>query len=275
MAKQIRHVSDLPAWFCLEKYAAVALLDAQGWYNQLRGRAFAKELLEDNRELDEFLALLLAAIRVDPIVDFYNLAFNSCLFSEDELSLLRPNKWPDSGVHPATVAELYHAEQHIEEGRRKYARGFFSSQERGAQPDCRQQVDDWLVGPLHQVTSTSGSDVLLSVDMSLNDSVLIEQFSRALNSLRDQAPEKFALTNFTARNFDFASWTRFGVLPYIDLRIWGLQVKRAISNRVMADAIFPPGEGGEEMVRKTTEKYAKELIGWPTIAALGSLGQVT
>ena len=35
MAKQIRHVSDLPKWFDLAKYDGVTSLDTAGWYEQL------------------------------------------------------------------------------------------------------------------------------------------------------------------------------------------------------------------------------------------------
>jgi hypothetical protein len=39
----------------------------------------------------------------------------------------------------------------------------------------------------------------------------------------------------------------------------------------MADAIFPPGEGGEEIVRKTTSKIAKELMADGNLKFLAAL----
>jgi Family of unknown function (DUF6387) len=50
-------------------------------------------------------------------------------------------------------------------------------------------------------------------------------------------------------------------LPYADLLIWAKENKVKIPNRVFADAIFPQGEGGEEVVRKTTRPLAKRVLG--------------
>ena len=53
---------------------------------------------------------------------------------------------------------------------------------------------------------------------------------------------------------------RFGVLPYLDLKFWELETGNKIPLRVIADAIYPIGEGGEETVRKTTVPLANSLI---------------
>ena len=55
-------------------------------------------------------------------------------------------------------------------------------------------------------------------------------------------------------------WAKFGILPYLDLNAWAEIEGVKIPNRVMADAIFPVGEGGEEVVRKTTQKIAYEIL---------------
>ena len=39
MAKKIKHVSELPEWFKLEKYTFTNNLDAAGWYEQLSMRS--------------------------------------------------------------------------------------------------------------------------------------------------------------------------------------------------------------------------------------------
>lgn len=59
---------------------------------------------------------------------------------------------------------------------------------------------------------------------------------------------------------DFVGWAKFGILPYLDLNAWAEIEGVKIPNRVMADAIFPVGEGGEEVVRKTTQKIAYEIL---------------
>lgn len=96
------------------------------------------------------------------------------------------------------------------------------------------------------------------------------QFERLLNDLRSTLRRKSIVTK-NWRKPDFADWNRFGVLPYLDLRIWGQETGTRISNRVMADAIFLPGEGGEEVVRKTTAKLARELLTLKHLETLAAL----
>lgn len=91
-----------------------------------------------------------------------------------------------------------------------------------------------------------------------------------MNDLRSTLRRKSIVTK-NWRKPDFADWNRFGVLPYLDLRIWGQETGTRISNRVMADAIFLPGEGGEEVVRKTTAKLARELLTLKHLETLAAL----
>ena len=58
-------------------------------------------------------------------------------------------------------------------------------------------------------------------------------------------------------------------MPYLDLKIWEIESKKSIPNSVMANAIFPPHEGGEESVRKTTQKIYKEILSFDYLMYLG------
>ena len=59
---------------------------------------------------------------------------------------------------------------------------------------------------------------------------------------------------------EYQKWVDYAVLPYLDLKLWAEEESCSIPNRVMADAIFPNGDKGEEMVRKTTQKIANMLM---------------
>ena len=95
--------------------------------------------------------------------------------------------------------------------------------------------------------------------LGLPDKVLIEQFKQMLESRRKPLL-KVGISIENKLRPDFEGWAKFGVLPYLDLNTWAELEGLTIPNRVMADAIFPVGEGGEEVVRKTTEKIAKEIL---------------
>ena len=108
--------------------------------------------------------------------------------------------------------------------------------------------------PLEEI----GTEMAVSFDLNIPDEVLLMAFKRLLDKQREQ----FGITKETYRYHppDFQSWIRFAVLPFLDLTLWASLNNYKIPNRVMADAIFPIGEGGEETVRKTTQKLASTLM---------------
>ena len=117
-------------------------------------------------------------------------------------------------------------------------------------------LSKWIDGPAHIL---SHMRPILTIDPDLPDEMLIKDFKNVLTRMRDPEGE----CHYPAKIFrrpDFAGWVSFGALPYIDLCTWAKIENVQIPNRVMADAIFEPGEGGEEVVRKTTEKLASDLM---------------
>jgi len=168
---------------------------------------------------------------------------------------------------------LYLTERDIEVEKRDYARNFF------AQFENRDWLNDdpfefpctdWIDEPVDGVRKTSIPQVNVSVNLSLPDKVLIKQFIQMLQSLRDPL-QRVYYPDPDQRKPDYSNWVRFGVLPYLDLRIWEREAEIKIPNRVMADAIFPPGVGGEEVVRKTTAKLAEELQTLESLETLAAL----
>jgi Family of unknown function (DUF6387) len=116
----------------------------------------------------------------------------------------------------------------------------------------------WLSEPLQSYQSAQypKNHSLMSVNLSLPDSLLIEQFEDSLATLRRMS----AIDSPTRLvRPDFGSWIKHGVLPYLDLSLWAFKMNVTISHRVMADAIFSAGFGSEEMVRKTTSIIADSM----------------
>ncbi len=97
------------------------------------------------------------------------------------------------------------------------------------------------------------------VNLDLPDSILMENFKQYLVTLREKT-RTYCSVKKPYRRRAFDDWRRFGVLPFLDLRIWKREADVTIPNRVIADAIFPPGEGGEETVRKTTAPLVEKLL---------------
>lgn len=116
----------------------------------------------------------------------------------------------------------------------------------------------------------------IRINWTLPDTTLIEHFKQFLKLHRpaeswQDGDDEFAysIKKFNRKpNFD--DWCRFGILPYLDLQLWALETDNHIPYRVMADAIYLPGEGGEENVRKTTAPLADMLMTETALDVLAS-----
>lgn len=269
MHKKIKHVNELPDWFDLEKYAAVKTLDAAGWYEQLAIRDCLSSLLSyslrDNLPISKQDLEALEAMRATPIIDVNNNFLLKALCCGGELwELKSKNPRYSLGVHMTTVREHYIAENNVEDEKRTYARNFFSQIwseglfDKKFKP-LKYTCKDWIDEPIDNIRKSPDYNVHINVDMGLPDKVLIEQFKQLLMNLRSPLQQAGVFIDNKLRP-DFEGWAKFGILPYLDLSTWAKIEGVTIPNRVMADAIFPVGEGGEEVVRKTTQKIADEIL---------------
>lgn len=269
MPRKIRHINELPEWFKLEKYAAAKTLDAAGWYEQLSIRNCLSSL-RIHRVRENLPALqqnleALEALQATPIIDVDNNFLIKALCCGGELWELKSKKPNYSlGVHLSTVREHYLAEGNIEDEKRIYARNFFSQIfdenlfEHPIKP-LKYTCQDWIDEPIDFIRNSPDYGVHIKVDLGLPDKVLIEQFKQFLINLRSPLKQAGVSIDNKLRP-DFEGWVKFGILPYLDLNTWAELEGVLIPNRVMADAIFPVGEGGEEVVRKTTQKIADEIL---------------
>ena len=265
----IKHVNELPDWFKLEKYEAAKTLDAAGWYEQLSIRNCLKSLLSynlrDNLPISQQDLEALEGLRATPIIDVNDNFLIRVLCCGGELWELKTgNPRYSLGVHMTTVREHYLTENNIEDEKRTYARNFFSQIFGGdlfKKPylPLKYPCKDWIDEPIDNIRSSPDFHVHINIDMGLPDNVLIAQFKQLIVGLRSPLQQAGISIDNKLRS-DFEGWAKFGILPYLDLNAWAEIEGVKISNRVMADAIFPAGEGGEEVVRKTTQKIADEIL---------------
>jgi len=206
---------------------------------------------------------ILDLIRATPIIDVRSNALLQAYFYGGPLQEIKSRDPRYSlGVHLSTVRDHYVTEFNIESDTRTYARKFFSKifdDDKDFMEPSKYICTEWIDEPIDNVTEILNFKVNVRVNLLLPDKVLVEQFKTLLGSLRD-TPQRTGIGIANKQKFDFHGWVRFGVIPYLDLQIWEKESGKKIPNRVMADAIFPPGEGGEEVVRKTTSKLADELL---------------
>lgn len=268
---EVRKVSDLPEWFSIDKYAEASQLGFVGWYEQLKVRKSIIRLIELSTKpkitLDVFQAIrelifeLLSEIQEAPLHE----RGNSPLF-ENEVGTCHIY---DRGVRLITVLDLYMMERSIEEDKRNYVRAWMEAKDspavaskvRSSHIECK----DWFNYPVDELTSVDVFGYTIRVNPLIPDNVLIDEFKDLLREIR-----KHGSDYCNSQRPDFNGWIKFGVLPFLDLWMWQCVEDKHIPNRVMADAIFPAGEGGEEVVRKTTRKLAFSLLDEPHLHTLAT-----
>lgn len=257
MAKQIKHISELPSWFNLDKYDLAKELDATGWHEQLiiRRAYLTRPYLLSQPEI-------LAITREYPILDIDYNEITRGIFGVQALIELKDEDLRFSfGVRHLTPMDMMRAEFNIPLEKQEYLN------------ECRDEIQDflevggdldeldcgvetWTYQPIRDLLDPKYEDMCFAyIKLELPDALLIEHFKQFLATHRAQTSSKKR-----TRLPDFKEWCRLGVLPYLDLKIWEQEQKVSIPNRVMADAIYQPGEGGEENVRKTTAPLAEYLI---------------
>jgi hypothetical protein len=272
MTDKIKHVSELPRWFKLDKYNDAKNLDANGWYEQLCIRGSILKYF-DHEFLDEVglpktmpqqpcFKEALKDVREKPIFDINGEEKGKLpmCFYFDSISTLLKSKHPKYGpsVYLMTLEEFDVIKRGIDPDRLEYARHwknqFIERAWESLKPPYK--YESWIKEPVYNSVSQeikethgfTGIDPVI-VNLQYSDKILLENFKQYLAVRRAELKEKYPSKQ---KQCNFADWVRYGVLPYLDLKIWEVDAGIKIPYRVIADAIYPLGEGGEETVRKTT-----------------------
>ncbi len=272
MTKRIKHVSELPDWFRLEKYEGAKNLTAVGWYQQIDGRyslarcgnyhdfIFDEEPYEDN--LITYFDRFLKVLRDNPIIDimtndiwkdFEGIQPFQRLFSENRShSGIRSISLMDYALVAKTICPIK-----LETAQQFWDHAF------------NEQEGDYVNAPSYgneSIYKLGNSSIRFEefwdvawIDLGVPDNLLIEDFKNYLKHCRESMSVKIEDIDLY-KNTNFQSWYRLGVLPFIDLNIWAREQKTSIPYRVMADAIFVSGDRGEETIRKTTRPLTQFLL---------------
>ncbi len=262
MRRVIRDAADLPGWFNLDSYGPQRELSLSGWLRQLAVRA---ELLGAPRPWCQRELSILDEMQRQPIVppDAVFVELNSWV--NDLEGQCEGDARGQPPARPMVIRDLLALEDTLGHAaldkardlRRRiyYVPGFPIPNV----PDAIEAMKEehLLDEPIADCDSTS---TYLSLDLGLPDEVVVAAVRELLPSLRRARARSADAAKPTVARIDPTGWTKFAVLPYIDLLMWSERADVRVPNRVIADAIFPPGEGGEEVVRKTTSKVAAAVM---------------
>jgi hypothetical protein len=262
---EIRTREELPTWFSLKKYDGAKDLDSQLWLAHIRLRQSVQNEIKRDTSLEE---------KIKHTNDFLWIIQNHPVAKKGELKEL--DYWIDNlflknidqGLRAATILDIYLLYRDVGkekfDGMTEWLKGLDSGipghvSRFGPSPDYSElEVDNFS-------HCYGGIQKTIIVNPMLPDELLINQFKEFLVDFR----KKNEVLKIKTPAFD--RWVSSSALPYIDLTIWADLAGVSIPNRVMADAIFNEGEGGEEDVRKTTMKWAKALMDSATADTLEAM----
>jgi hypothetical protein len=124
------------------------------------------------------------------------------------------------------------------------------------------------VSPLPAFGFPSGNLHAVIVNVGESDATLRKAFTQWLAQISANAPARTQPKR--ERKLNTRHWGYLGILPYLDLKIWGIETGRSISRRVMANALGLD----EDTVKKRTEPLALQLMArgsWRTRWSLSKL----
>jgi hypothetical protein len=189
MTKRIKHVSELPEWFDLDKYEFAHEIKFSGWYEQLyvRGMAFA-EIMENVINNPNFKS-------PDDLMDLKNAL--QAVFKNPNIDLLCGDKRLDYfplggalyhvikpenlhellGLDSITLRDYASMEFFIDKDRLSYAKKWYDS----PKTIPYNKLPSWMNEPLHQsYRGTSGYTDTLNIWLALPDEYLLETFKKYL-----------------------------------------------------------------------------------------------
>lgn len=255
MTSRIKNISGLPKWFHLDKYKLAKKLNASGWYEQFALRGKLMEWFNTEVEpkfqdlLKSELAEALTLVREAPLFDIHGAGRGKLsglfFFQDAEYICKNHNNLP--AIHPMTLEQFNFIRKGIDPKKLEYIKLW--SEQFEAEPINFFHVykyESFINQPLtHSATEEAkdengfgfrGIDPIV-VDLNFPDKILIETFKQYLDVRR--AESKTEHLSKPNRQQDYYDWVRFGVLPYLDLKMWELETGNKIPLRVMADAIYP------------------------------------
>jgi hypothetical protein len=281
MSKSVRSIKDLPSWFNLAKYESLADLRPVDWLWQFVARAKLFELAELQ---DDCLPELLQILGAAPILsEDSDIRLRALVMQTGLVDPAEDGAPAASGVYLGNVFDHLNDARTIDPTKLAAAVAVDRKLRSPATPLDEQfslaPMLDQLAKPLAYLMPNPGPMVPLYIDATMPDWLLLRQLRAALHEVR-RLPGVPKNEDLAARQPRPATWLRAGVLPYLDLNLWAKHTGRRIPRRVMADAIFPPGEGGEDLLYDTTEPWARQLIsadylrlvaGWACFRDLGEM----
>lgn len=269
MAK-VNRVADLPDWFDLDNYNGTKDFGAAEWVEQLSRR---RELLKNHPDFsakpgdqDSFFSELFLVSWSSSIREKAEQIRQLPLFSHGKDNLKKHALDPSSQpIRSVSLIDLrLQKDRDSEAVLDKYASQTVLDRWEVLDQDYVPILGTEKAAPAlmpFTIESYIGKGEVvpvISVDLNATDAVLAKAFEAWLKGVREQQQPEISRRNRPA----YENWTRYGLLPYLDLLTWSNETGRHIPRRVYSAAVSPHYEQGE----RDASSFSKTVV--PLAASL-------
>lgn len=231
--------------FNLDKYGDLERLSRQDWATQLIHRKKIIDSLghKNNPYSPTLLQGLIFKSLQNPIASKRSFLYSGNIndLTAGELYLLS-NTYQDNGIFD----DVDNAYRQIEKERND---------------DVLEEDTDVIYQPLNlSMIPDYSNKAIISIDLSVNDKQLKEEFSEFLKRKRTELHQKPTVDNFM--DSYTGSLIKHSVLQYLDLKILAAYItpENALTHSEYADYIFPGNPSALEKFRDSTVKHSEKAI---------------
>lgn len=263
MKTVISDLSDLPAWFDLDKYRWVSDFDLATWYVELKIRNTYYSCPHTAMKGKLASAGLL---RYDHFSHY------------DEPSIETPI--PGKSLQPSYI---------IENGEVLFTQPISNTSGRLTMNNFTGPVfelldDDKGRYSLPESLQDRSSVSVFAIDMTAPDAEIIKRMQSKIGAMRGPELEELVgsssdgtvknrIKKNIIRNFsekEIQGWHDCQLLPYLDLTHWATLNKTEFTNKLLGSALFPDNEtkADPENIRKSTERTAKIVTSFGSLLAI-------
>lgn len=229
---------NIPKWYSYEKYSATKDKDfgAKEWYQQIYIRVYCDSILRNwlhQKTTDQDLPPLniFDEIRSNPIVDIESSQKLIDQYMDGSLHELYNKQTLIPGVHSITKHELDIL---------SYLNKAKSNDDKYSEAATNQMVG-----------------AVLSVDLTLPNTLLIKSFTRLLNNLRKVEGNEID----RKKTISYLGWANNGLLQIIDLHHFEMEHYAKIKTSEFNIAVAPHGEVGDSAIDKIRTITLPKLFG--------------
>lgn len=253
-------LANLPKEYDKSKYSEEALrnFSERDWLHNFSTRHYLRsnENLSRNEKQQRILEILRQPILKAPELPLRHKELAPVDWIDDDDIM-----WPNLGIFPLQIGELYYLESLLDEDSQKRGRSSYGISKRKVPDDGTQFLGLWKDVHVYDAIKKPSSRIPLIVDLDFEEKALVESFALLLKRLkkRKQIDKTKSLSQ---ENLNWKSlieeWIFYSVLPYMDLMLWGEFNQTKITDRSYVENL--PGELDENQIRRTTQKKVAEVM---------------